>query len=104
MADIDVEKNQSCFQPRKDGKASAMQELTDFITGGNFIRIAAALVLALALEKLVTQFVSSWVTPIIGIFGGVSFKDLAFTINGSRSEYGNFLDALISFSTLVTYF
>jgi len=96
----DVEKNQSCFPPRKDGKPSAMQELADFIGGGDFVRIAAAFVIAIALEGLIKQFVSSWVSPILGIFGGVDFADLSFTIRGSKFAYGLFFDALISFSKL----
>jgi len=74
-----------------------MQEMKEFTLGGNFIRIAAAFVLGLALERLVTQFVESWITPLLGIFGGKSFQDLAFTVRGSEFKYGLFLDAVISF-------
>lgn len=72
-------------------------EFRDFVLGGNLIRIAVAFVLALALEKLVSQLVASFVTPIIGIIGARSFSDLTFTIRKSTFTYGLFIDALISF-------
>lgn len=82
-----------------------LAEFRDFIFGGNLIRIAVALVLALALEKLVNQFVASFVTPIIGIIGADSFEELKFTIRSSEFKYGLFLDALISFVVIcVTLF
>ncbi|PXF43224.1 Large-conductance mechanosensitive channel [Gracilariopsis chorda] len=74
-----------------------LAEFRDFMFGGNLIRIAVALVLALALEKLVNQFVASFVTPIIGIIGADSFEELTFTIRSSEFKYGLFLDALFSF-------
>ena len=36
----------------------------------------------------VASFISSFVTPIIGIIGGKSFEELTFTINGSVFTYG----------------
>lgn len=88
----EVENSKSCVPS---------QELSDFIAGGNFIHIAAAFVVGLALDRFVTKFVSSWVSPIIGIFGGRSFADPTLTINGSKFYYGLFFDALISFSKLL---
>lgn len=96
--------NQGCLKPRSNGQPTILMELRDFTLGGNFIRIAAAFVLALALEKLIKQFVASWITPIIGIIGGTSFADLTFSINSSKFAYGLFFDALISFSTFLVAF
>lgn len=79
---------------------SIMVEFRDFILGGNLIRIAVAFVLALAIEKLVQAFVSSFITPILGIIGARDFSELAFTIRKSKFVYGTFLDALISFITI----
>lgn len=90
-----------CLKPRADGSATIAMELRNFILGGNFIRLATAFVLALALEQLIKQFVASFITPVIGIIGGNSFQDLAFSINKSKFAYGLFLDAIISFLMIV---
>ena len=70
----------------------------DFITKGNLIETAVALVMALATTALVTALIDSLITPIIGaIFGEPSFAGLTFTINGSEFAYGAFINALIIF-------
>jgi len=95
--DDDVEA-QGCFKPtNKKGQKSILVEFRDFILGGNLIRMAVAFVLALALENLISQFVASFITPIIGIIGARDFSELTFTIRDSRFAYGNFLDSGISF-------
>jgi large conductance mechanosensitive channel len=68
--------------------------------GGNFIRLAAAFVLALALESLIKSLVSSFITPVLGIIGSRNFNDLDFTVRGSRFAYGEFINAAISFLTI----
>ena len=70
----------------------------DFITKGNLIETAVALVMALATTALVKALIDSLITPIIGaIFGEPSFAGLTFTINGSEFAYGAFINALIVF-------
>ena len=62
-----------------------LQGFRDFITKGNLIETAIALVMALATVALVNSLVESLVTPLIGaIVGEPSFEDLTFTINGSE--------------------
>lgn len=100
--DNDVEARGGCCVGGKNktqtgtGK-SCLEEFRDFIFGGNLIRIAVAFVLALALEKMISAFVSSFVTPILGIIGARDFTDLNFFIRSSKFTYGVFLDAVISF-------
>lgn len=101
--DSDVEA-QGCMKRSKDtvmatsgtGK-SVVVEFRDFVLGGNLIRMAVAFVLALALERMISQFVASFITPILGIIGASDFGDLDFTIRDSRFAYGAFLDTLIAF-------
>ena len=70
----------------------------DFITKGNLIETAVALVMALATTALVKALIDSLITPIIGaIFGEPSFAGLTFTINGSEFAYGAFINAVIVF-------
>jgi large conductance mechanosensitive channel len=70
----------------------------DFITKGNLIETAVALVMALATTALVKALVDDLITPIIGaIFGETDFSGLTFSINGSEFFYGSFISALITF-------
>jgi large conductance mechanosensitive channel len=73
-------------------------EFKDFITRGNLIDLAVAVVIGAAFAALVTALVADLITPIIAaIFGKPDFSDLSFTINGSEFKYGSFLNALITF-------
>ena len=53
-----------------------LKEFKDFITGGNVIEFAVAVIMAGAIGAVVKGFVSNIVMPIVGVFtGGVSFAD-----------------------------
>jgi len=76
-------------------------EFKDFITRGNLIDLAVAVVIGAAFGALVTALVEDLITPIIAaIFGKPDFSDLTFTINGSVFKYGSFLNALIAFLSI----
>jgi len=69
-----------------------------FITRGNVIDLAVAVVIGTAFTAVVASFVNNIVMPIIGIIGGEpSFDRYYWTVNGSRIRYGTFLTALVSF-------
>jgi len=73
----------------------------EFITGGNLIETAVALVMALAVVALVQALIADIITPIIGaIVGEPSFEELTFTINDSEFFYGDFINALITFVSI----
>ena len=75
-----------------------LKEFRDFILRGNVVELAVAVVIGAAFGALVTQFVASFITPLIAAIGGQpDFGDLAFTLNGARFRYGLFLNALIAF-------
>ncbi len=70
----------------------------DFISRGNVIDLAVAVVIGSAFGALVASLVADLITPLIGaIIGEPDFSGLTLTINGSELTYGNFLNALISF-------
>ncbi len=76
-------------------------EFKDFITRGNLIDLAVAVVIGAAFGALVTALVEDLITPIIAaIFGKPDFSSLTFTINGSVFKYGSFLNALIAFLSI----
>lgn len=72
-----------------------------FITGGNLIETAVALVMALAVVALVNALIADLITPVIGaIVGKPDFGDLTFTINDSHFLYGDFINAAITFISI----
>jgi large conductance mechanosensitive channel len=75
-----------------------IKEFRAFILRGNVVDLAVAVVIGAAFTALVNALVSDIITPVIAaIFGKPDFGDLAFTINGSRFAYGDFLNAVITF-------
>jgi large conductance mechanosensitive channel len=77
---------------------SVLVEFKEFISRGNLVDLAVAVVIGTAFAALVKSFVDNLITPIIAaIFGQANFGDLTFTINGSHFYYGLFINALITF-------
>jgi large conductance mechanosensitive channel len=73
------------------------KEFRDFITRGNVIDLAVAVIIGLAFTTIINAIVSGLITPLIGMIGGNDFSDLDFTINGSTFEYGLVINAVIQF-------
>lgn len=70
----------------------------DFISRGNVVELAVAVVVGAAFTALVTSLVEDLLTPIVAaIIGEPDFSDLIFTVNGSVFHYGNFINAVITF-------
>jgi large conductance mechanosensitive channel len=75
-----------------------LKEFRQFILRGNLVDLAAAVVIGTAFTAVVNAVVKDLVTPLIAAVGGEpDFGNLAFTINGSRFAYGDFLNALLTF-------
>ncbi|HEY0932265.1 MAG TPA: large conductance mechanosensitive channel protein MscL [Trebonia sp.] len=75
-----------------------MKGFRDFITRGNLIELAVAVVIGTAFTAVVTAVVTDLITPLIAAIGGKpNFNGLFFTVNHSRFLYGAFINALISF-------
>ena len=75
-----------------------LREFRTFILRGNLVDLAVAVVVGTAFTAVVNALVKDIVTPLIAAVGGEpNFDNLAFTINGSRFAYGDFLDALLTF-------
>lgn len=73
-------------------------EFKEFIMQGNVVSLAVAVVVGAAFGSLVDSLVADMITPLIAAFGGQpDFSELSFTINGSNFNYGNFINAVISF-------
>jgi large conductance mechanosensitive channel len=78
-----------------------LKEFRSFILRGNLVDLAVAVVIGTAFGAVITALVRDLVTPLIAAIGGKQdFGALAFTINGSRFAYGDFLNALLSFAII----
>lgn len=70
----------------------------DFISRGNVIDLAVAVVVGAAFNSVVQALVKDILTPLIAaIFGQPDFSNLTFTINGSQFRYGDLLNSVINF-------
>ena len=75
-----------------------LKEFRAFILRGNVVDLAVAVVIGAAFTSVVNALVRDLITPLIAaIFGKSAFESLAFTINGSRFAYGDFLNAALTF-------
>ena len=75
-----------------------MKGFRNFITRGNLIDLAVAVVIGTAFTAVVTAIVADLITPLIAaIAGQPSFASLTFTIHKSEFKYGAFLNALLTF-------
>ena len=75
-----------------------LKEFRQFILRGNLVDLAVAVVIGAAFTAVVNAMVKDLVTPVIAAIGGkADFGNLAFTINGSRFAYGDFINALVTF-------
>jgi large conductance mechanosensitive channel len=80
-----------------------LQDFKKFILRGNVVDLAVAVVIGGAFGAIVTAFVKDLITPLLAAVGGKQdFSGLFFTINGSRFNYGDFLNAVISFALIAT--
>lgn len=72
-------------------------EFKTFIMRGNVLELAVGVIIGAAFQAIVTSLTTDIISPILGIFGGMNFDQLSFTINGSEIFYGKFITAVINF-------
>lgn len=87
-----------------------LKEFKEFITGGNVIEFAVAVIMAGAIGGVVKGFVSNIIMPVVGIFtGGVSLADKKIilseavvdaagkvTLPENAMLYGAWIDSIIN--------
>ena len=75
-----------------------MKGFRNFISRGNLIDLAVAVVIGTAFTAVVTALVTDLITPLItAIAGKPDYSKLIFTVHGSKFLYGDFLNAIVSF-------
>jgi large conductance mechanosensitive channel len=83
-------------------RQSTLHEFRAFILRGNVVDLAVAVAVGAAFTAVVTSLVAAFITPLIGAVVGKDFAHLAFTVNGSKFQYGLFVNALITFLITAT--
>lgn len=84
-----------------------MKGFRQFILRGNLVDLAVAVVIGAQFSDLVKGLTTSFITPLLGLFGSAkSFDAYSFTIHKSLFTYGKFVDDVISFviSAAAIYF
>ena len=77
---------------------SAARDFKEFVLKGDVVALAVAVIIATAFGAVIASFVANVVTPLIAAIGGQpDFGELDFTINGSRFQYGLFINAVLTF-------
>jgi large conductance mechanosensitive channel len=75
-----------------------LKEFKEFISRGNVIDLAVAVVLGASFTAVVTSFANDILLQLVAVVGGEpDFSDLTFTISDTPIYYGRFLTALVSF-------
>lgn len=75
-----------------------LRELKDFISRGNVVGLAVAVVVGAAFGVVVSSFVNDILMQLIAALGAKpSFESLSFALNGAEIRYGAFLNALVMF-------
>jgi large conductance mechanosensitive channel len=73
-------------------------EFKAFISKGNVVDLAVAVILGAAFGAIVKSLVDDLIMPLIGILlGGVDFTTLSIQVGEATLTYGNFIQAVINF-------
>jgi large conductance mechanosensitive channel len=74
------------------------KEFKAFLSKGNVVDLAVAVILGGAFGAIVTSLVNDLIMPLVGIIiGGINFTGLILQVGDAQFKYGNFLQALVNF-------
>lgn len=74
------------------------EEFKKFISKGNVIDMAVGIIIGGAFTSIVSSLVNDIINPILGLFGGMNFDQLAWNITGDVTlYYGKFITAVVNF-------
>ena len=74
-----------------------IKEFKEFAVTGNLFELAAAVIIGVAVGKIITSFVDDILMPVIGTFIGQDFSDLVTLVNGATIKYGIFIQNIFNF-------
>jgi len=75
-----------------------IKEFWDFISKGNVLDLAVAVIMGGAFGAIVKSLVDDIVMPLVGvIIGGIDFSSLSINVGDAAVLYGNFIQAIVNF-------
>lgn len=75
-----------------------LEEFKKFISKGNVMDMAVGIIIGGAFTSIVSSLVNDIINPVLGLFGGVNFDQLAWNITGDVTlYYGKFITAVVNF-------
>lgn len=77
--------------------ANLLKEFKDFISRGNVVDLAVAVVIGAAFTAIVSAVVEGLITPLVGMIFSQDFRQMTFTVNDSLFDYGVVINAVIYF-------
>jgi large conductance mechanosensitive channel len=84
--------------------AAVLKDFRDFITRGNVIDLAIAVIIGTAFTAIVNSLVDDIFMPLIGVLlGGLNFESLAFQVGEASINYGLFIQAVINFLLIALF-
>ncbi len=83
-----------------------LKEFKEFISKGNVVDLAVAVVIGSAFGALIGAIVAGMITPLVGMIASKDFSEMTFEANGSVFRYGTVINAIITFLSvaLVIFF
>lgn len=74
------------------------EEFKKFISKGNVLDMAVGIIIGGAFTSIVSSLVNDIINPLLGLFGGMNFDQLAWNITGDVTlYYGRFITAVVNF-------
>lgn len=75
-----------------------IKEFRDFISKGNVLDLAVAVIMGGAFGAIVNSLVVDIVMPLVGVLiGGIDFSGLSIDVGDAAVLYGNFIQAIVNF-------
>ena len=75
-----------------------LKEFRDFISKGNVLDLAVAVIIGGAFGAIVNSVVDDILMPLVGVLiGGIDFTGLTIDVGDAHVLYGNFIQAIINF-------
>ena len=75
-----------------------LKEFKEFISKGNVLDLAVAVVIGNAFNAIVTSLVNDIIMPLVGIIiGGINFSSIKVTVGNADLMIGNFIQMIVNF-------
>lgn len=82
----------------KEDTADFVSGFKKFITRGNVVDLAVAVIIGGAFNKIVSSLVNDIIMPVVSIWlNKTSFTELVWEVRGSQIKYGNFIQMVVEF-------